>query len=133
MKATEYLDAVKAELRVESDYALAKRLHVRPQAISNYRVGRSVFDNAMAARVAKILKIDLDEVIIDMELERANSPAEREFWKRFKDAAMFAVVIIGAASFGMLVSPQPAQAGDVLQRSLCQIRKGLPAWLRWLL
>ncbi|WP_255992048.1 hypothetical protein [Chitinolyticbacter albus] len=41
----DYLDAAKAALGIESDYALAKRVGVSHGAISNYRAGFSKMDD----------------------------------------------------------------------------------------
>lgn len=130
MNSTQYLDAAKKALGIQSDYALAKHVGLTHQAIYKLRHGEVVMSNTTAARIAEILGVPELRVIADCELERGSND---QLWKRIRDAAVIAVVMIGVASFGVLVSPQPAQAGEVLQRSLCKIRKGLPAWLRWLL
>ena len=54
----EFLDAVKARHQLTSDYQLAKFLGVRQSTISNYRVRKSGFDEAMALRVG-----EKDEVV----------------------------------------------------------------------
>lgn len=109
MKTVEYLDAVKDYFGISSDYELAKRLDVSTATLSNYRNGKRAFDNTMAARIVQILPtIKLHEIIADMEIERASTPAQRRFWERIRDAAVVAIVTIGAASFGL--APSPAQA-----------------------
>src|SRR5260370_28629955 len=49
------LDEVRVILSITSDYALAKRLGVRQQAITNYRSGRTQMTEGIALRVAEIL------------------------------------------------------------------------------
>jgi plasmid maintenance system antidote protein VapI len=107
MRQTQYLDAAKRKLGIESDYALAPFLGVTKQAISKLRNGRAVMSNTMAAKIAEILDIDLVRVIADLELERGSN---EELWRRIArqvaGVLVPAVMAIGAASF-----PAPAQAG----------------------
>src|SRR4051794_3348951 len=99
MKTTQYLDAAKRALGIESDYALAKHLELTKQAISHLRNRGDVMNNTTAARIAHIIGADALKVIADCELERGSSP---EFWKRLRDAAVIATMALGAASFGVL-------------------------------
>lgn len=71
MGTIDYLDALRVRLGLPSDYALAKRLGVRPSCISNYRTKTSVFDSAIALKVADLLGRDRAEVYLDIEAERA--------------------------------------------------------------
>ncbi|WAL84970.1 helix-turn-helix domain-containing protein [Pandoraea sp. XJJ-1] len=81
MKTTvDFLDAVKIRRDLPSDYALAKLLCIRPSAISNYRAGRSHFDEEIAVRVAEILEIDPMEVIASANYERAKTDTGRALW-----------------------------------------------------
>jgi predicted transcriptional regulator len=109
MRQTQYLDAAKRKLGIESDYALAPFLGVTKQAISKLRNGRAVMSNTMAAKVAEILELDLVKVIADLELERGTND---ELWRRIArqvaSVLVPAAMAIGAASFGL--APTPAQA-----------------------
>lgn len=71
MGTIEYLDALRVRLGVSSDYALAKRLGVSAQRISNYRTKTHCFDADIALKVADLLGRDRAEVYLDIEAERA--------------------------------------------------------------
>jgi hypothetical protein len=81
MNTLEYLDAAKRALGVDSDYALAKRLNMRPSSISNYRSGRSSMDDDVCAKVAAAIGTHPGLVMLDMHKERAKTPAERSIWQ----------------------------------------------------
>lgn len=76
-----YLDKLKKDLRLRTDYALAHKLGLAPTAISNYRAGRSQFDDYMAARVAEILRLNPLEVIATINYERDRRPEARMYWR----------------------------------------------------
>ena len=81
MKTTiEFLDAVKAKLGIESDYALAKRLGFPLSTVSNYRTGRRVLDDDAALSVANVLDVHPFVVIASANAERAKTPEQRERW-----------------------------------------------------
>lgn len=77
---SQYLDAAKQALGVTSDYALGKALGLNHSAISNYRSGRSNFDDATAIKVARAAGIDPAEVFFAMQVERAKSDDARAVW-----------------------------------------------------
>ena len=59
------------------DYELARVLGVSTERISNYRTGRNLPNNWMAARVARELGIDRIKVIADIRNERAKRSKQR--------------------------------------------------------
>lgn len=83
MNTAEYLDAAKAALNIESDYALAQRLSVTRTTISLYRSGKSWPDAYACIRLAIILKLDPAQVIADLERQHEKNPVRREFWASF--------------------------------------------------
>ena len=109
MKTTiDYLTAVKELHGLTSDYQLAKALRVRSSAIANYRAGRSGMDAMTAVRVAELLNVPPLEVLAHVEIERARTPAARNFWMRYAASVALAVV-----SFAGAVTPPPASAGTL--------------------
>ncbi|MBB5469202.1 plasmid maintenance system antidote protein VapI [Paraburkholderia sp. CI2] len=76
-----YLDAAKTAQRLPSDYALAKMLGIRPSAISNYRMGRSNFDEETAIKVARLIGISPAEIFAAMQIQRAKSEEVRKVWE----------------------------------------------------
>jgi hypothetical protein len=81
MNTLEYLDAVKARLGVESDYAVAKALKMRPSTISGYRARGGQMDDEICMKVAEILGMHPGLVMLDMHRERAKTPQERSAWQ----------------------------------------------------
>lgn len=75
-----YLDLAKIKRDLPSDYALAKLLGVSPSGITNYRKGRSHFDDATAIKIAHLCEIEPAEVLFAMQVERAKSDEARAVW-----------------------------------------------------
>lgn len=105
MNSREYLDALRAHLRLPSDYAVAKALNTTRATVSTYRTGRHTFDDATALRVAELLGIDPRKVIADMHAERAKDAKVRAFWQQIASAA--AAVVLGVT---LGVAPPEARA-----------------------
>ncbi|MDR5771488.1 MULTISPECIES: helix-turn-helix transcriptional regulator [unclassified Caballeronia] len=81
MKTTiEWLDDVKSELKLPSDYAAAKALGVTRSTVSAYRNGKSTFDEDTCFRVAEILGVRAFEVVASTHVERARDDRHRDFW-----------------------------------------------------
>ncbi|WP_080492206.1 helix-turn-helix domain-containing protein [Burkholderia ubonensis] len=129
MKTTvQYLDALKKRLDLPSDYAAAKVLGVTRQAVSKYRNGQSVFDEATAIRAAELLDLDPLEVISACKAESAPDARVRRVWENAwgKATGATATAAIAVVMVGLAGAPSPAQSaplssdnGSVLR--LCQI------------
>lgn len=97
MKTTiEYLDLVKDEHGVQSDYALAKLLGVTTQSIGQYRNGRSAIGIETAMRIGELLKIDGHAIYADGQIERAKNAQVQDFWRSVSEKF--------SASFNALLS-----------------------------
>lgn len=77
MKAYEWIDRVKTERELTSDYAAAKALGLSKQAISHYRRNESTLDENASVSVAEILGIAPAGVILDQMAERVKSASVR--------------------------------------------------------
>lgn len=82
MNTSEYLAALRVKVGARSDYALIPTLGVTRQTLTNYRQGRTAFDDRVALHVAGLLEIDPARVLADMAAERATSPEVRAIWQR---------------------------------------------------
>lgn len=80
--SAEYLDDIKTAHHIESDYAAAKLLGVTRSAVSNYRLGKSGFDEDVALRAAELLRRDPEELMLASRIERAKDDATRAPWVR---------------------------------------------------
>lgn len=121
MKPSAYLDAVKAELNLTSDYQLAKALEVPNADIPGMRDGSRKIRIDIAFRIAITLKLDPAQVIADLEEQRAKTEKRREFWRSFLSRAAYGVAALGctlalilSATFGSAA----AEHGGFFRRSL---------------
>jgi len=106
MKTTvEYLDQVKAELGLPSDYALSKLLGLTHQSIQQYRSGRSSLGVETSMKVGEILGIDGHKVYADGQIERAKNAAVSDFWKSISEkfSESFKTLLLGASPLRMRV------------------------------
>lgn len=94
MKPNAYLDAVKAQLNIESDYALAKRMGVTRGQIVHFRNESRPIPMAMVFKIAITLEIDPAYVVADLEEQRAKNPEKREFWRGFLQRASHLTIAI---------------------------------------
>ena len=78
----ELIDRYKKAIKVDSDYAVAKALGLRPNRISNYRTGISHADDKTAVMLATVLHLDALETIARINMDRATDKADKAFWKR---------------------------------------------------
>jgi transcriptional regulator with XRE-family HTH domain len=80
----DYLDQLATAKGIKSDYAIAKKLGISKQAVSNYRNRKASFDAYIAAKVAEELQIPEIEVIAAASAERAakkKRSAEAKYWE----------------------------------------------------
>jgi transcriptional regulator with XRE-family HTH domain len=122
MNTREYLDAIKLRLRIESDYALAKKLDIGQSTVSRWRTGEKTIGDDLAPRVAEILSIRPERVLADLQAERASNEALRDIWR--KVAATFAC----AATLGIagLTTPAPASASNLTSYQFSTQRRRQP-------
>lgn len=73
----ELLDGLKLEADLPSDYAVAKFLNITPQAVSRWRNGK-VMSEEIAVKVARVLRIDQETVILSNIAEKQTNPQVKE-------------------------------------------------------
>ena len=74
MKARDWIDRVKAEKGLSSDYSAAKLLGLSRFTVSGYRNRiDATFDVAVSARVADVLGVSFIGIVIDQVAERTKS------------------------------------------------------------
>ena len=109
MNATQrYLAKVSEAHGGASDYRIGLILGESHQRISNYRTGKRQFDNVAAFRVAALLGIDAREIIAAVEIDRAKSDEDRDFWRSIAGAA---ASILLTSLFGLQPAPANAFSG----------------------
>lgn len=122
MKTTvEFIDAVKARHGLTSDYQLAKHLKIRPNRISNYRLGKSLFDEEACLMIAADLGLDPGYVFACIAAERANKPEVKAAWKHTAD------LLYGIAAAVMIIAIIPSvtlPASDGLNAAFSRVSSG---------
>lgn len=94
MKPSAYLDAVKAQLNIESDYQLAKRLEVGNGRIVAMRDGSRPIPIDIAFKIAIALELDPAQVIADLEEQREKNEKRRDFWRSFLSRAPMLIAVL---------------------------------------
>lgn len=91
---TDLLDQFKTKNGIDSDYAAAKALGLRPNRLSNYRTGVSHADDKTAVILADALGLDRLQTIARVNMDRSRDSKERAFWRHIAAAAAIAVVAL---------------------------------------
>jgi hypothetical protein len=87
MKTTiDFLNDLRAAHGLTSDYQLAKLFGCRQQTISNYRTGKTAFDEAAAVRVAELLNVRPAYVLACVAAERSKNAPARAAWTEAAEA-----------------------------------------------
>lgn len=113
MQTAAYLDALKRQMSIESDYALAKALGVTRYTVSGWRAGRHFPDALLCYRMAEALSIEPALVVADIErerAERAGKDAQASAWREWveKLGGVAASLLLGA----VLICPAESRASN---------------------
>lgn len=113
----EFLDQVKANSGIESDYRLAKTLNLTLNTMSNYRHGRSRPDDLVLSRLAQLGNIPADQVellAVSLQAERASTAEARAMWQRIaarlQGGAVHSFVLACLVALGFITTPPNAYA-----------------------
>jgi len=93
MNVLELLDLAKSRGHLDTDSALAARLGVTKQAVSNWRHGTKTPDPVACEKLAEISGIPLHRVLGIVGEARAISTAEKRVWRKLA-AAMFVSLLV---------------------------------------
>lgn len=114
---TDWIDAVKAKLGIQSDYALAKHWNVSRALISKYRTGAEYLSEETAAKVAADLEVKLEFVLACAAGERARMPSARAAWAHL--AAQIGVVAFVVAGALLVTEPLFQESPYTLAEAAC--------------
>ena len=81
LSTIELIDLAKHRQGDVTDYRISKLLGLRPSHVSGYRSGRSLPSNPIAMRLGELAGVDPVEAATVVNLERATTPEDREFWE----------------------------------------------------
>jgi transcriptional regulator with XRE-family HTH domain len=117
MNLSNILDQARSASDIPSDYALAKRLGIPTQHISNWRNGRGFPSPLISFQLAKLAQLDPGQVIAWLETERAERAGNSDqvhAWRELltKPASIAASVIF---AFSISASPETNAAGTISQ------------------
>lgn len=122
MKPSAYLDAVKAQLNIQSDYELAKRLEVGNGRIVMIRNGERPIPLAMAFKIAITLQLDPAQVIADLEEQREKNEKRRDFWRSFLSRASMGIAAL-ACTLVLIFSAMSGSAQGAFGGSRSRLRR----------
>lgn len=121
LSVIDLLDRAKDYLGAQSDYRLAKLTKIRPNALSNYRLGKSLPDEKACRALALAAHIDVDETIAQIGMMRAKDDETRQIyrglWDRIRASRGFLqagyadvenlllIAIISVAAYALLYWP----------------------------
>lgn len=149
MRTLDFIDAVKRQHAISSDYACAQVLGLTRAQLSRYRNGRDYFGDETAVKVADMLKMDAGYVMACIHAERASNPDVRTRWEgvaaRLQRAGLAAVVaVLAVVCLGVAPSPADAQTlktgerlyimSNAIRRFLATLRtlcRPAPSPIRW--
>lgn len=93
MTPSEYLDACKAKIAIESDYELSKRLDMHRGWIPEIRRGERHLPLDVAYRIAITLELDPAQVVADLEGQREKNAKRKDFWLGFTRRAAAVAIL----------------------------------------
>lgn len=108
-----YLNEVGKLTETGSDYAIAKKLEITRQRVSNYRRGKNPPDRETCEKIGKLLHLDPAVIYIDVHAD--SDP----FWKKVQGTIHKAT----AAALVAAVSA-PLATSEAVRCILCQITGG---------
>lgn len=119
MKPSEYFEAAKTALNIQSDYELAKRFGVGNGRIAMIKSGERPVPLDIAYKLAITLNLDPAEVVADLESQREKNPTRQAFWRSFiKHARTAAAMVLCmlALNFGASSGNAQAAHGGLFRR-----------------
>lgn len=82
MNTCEWLDKVKEEKQIVSDYKLGKSLGIAPSRVSGYRISNTQMGDELALKIEKLLKLPAGTVLLDMHAERTKCVQASKVFKK---------------------------------------------------
>lgn len=133
MRAIErLLDKARETCSLASDNALAQRMGVSRQLVSNWRKATAPVSDDRIAQLARLAHEDAGSWLVQIHAEQADGEAGKAWAALAKRLAAAAACVMVAAGFQL--APAPAQAFDSAavspQMYIMSTRRRLAAWIR---
>ena len=127
MRGINWIDQLKEELAIDSDYAIAKVLNVYPSAIAAQRNGRAkTLDDDTAMTVAELLEVDPMQIIADQNAERGKTARVKNYW-RTKMAGRINVRLLVVIILGVLTVQHTAISSYISKTWNAHLQTGIPS------
>ena len=101
------LDTVRLVCKVESDSALAKRLHVTRALVSGWRQDRYHISDEKIAELCEMAELDAPLWVAEIHAEMATTKAEKAMWRTTLDRLS---AVATAVALVLLLAPGLAQS-----------------------
>lgn len=108
-----YLDELKKLTDTGTDYAVAKLLEIDPDTIGSWRKRGTIPDPATCFRIADLLALEREQVLIDIHLAGAKREKERRVWEALAGKA--AMLVSGICLTSLLSFGDNLQAAHLKQ------------------
>lgn len=100
MNSYTWIEEAKTKTGLNSDYAIAKELGLTRGAISNHKTGKlKSLDDKTCLKLAKMLNIPAEQIILDQKAQAADTPELRKLWANLAKKAVAASPIILTVAF----------------------------------
>jgi ActR/RegA family two-component response regulator len=87
MKSYNWISNVREKLELDSDNKAAIVIGIHRSAVSAHKREKVKYlSEPQCEKVAEILGLSVEEVLIDQAMERASTTKSREAWKKIKEA-----------------------------------------------
>lgn len=115
MQSVKYLQQVQEKFGLNSATALAVKLGLSKQAISNYLNGNRVMDEETCLAVALALDINPLEVMMAAGIDRAEKAGQKSLWEVFmsRTAATAATLALATSAVNLFLTPGNAEAATM--------------------
>ncbi|HEY3326397.1 MAG TPA: helix-turn-helix transcriptional regulator [Novimethylophilus sp.] len=135
MNTLELLYEAKRKTGIRSDYALAQKLEIPRQRITDYKNGNRQPDTYTLTRLAIVLERDPMGLIAEFEASNEKNQTRKDFWKGFllrQNLKVIAMLVL-ALSYGVFYDPEAMADTNnaslynkplLHSVSLCEIRGG---------
>jgi predicted transcriptional regulator len=121
MRSLKYLEMVKEKYALNSATAVAVKLGLSKQAVSNYLNGNRVMDDETVAAVALALNLtehQTMELVMAAGMDRAEKAGQKSLWEVFSQRmTAVAASAVMAAGVTLFLTPAPADAATMRDSS----------------
>lgn len=114
MEINELLNQCMTKLDVKTDYVLAKEMGIHTALISMYRGGKREPDEYACLKIAEVLDLDAETLMVHFAARKAKNPKVKEYLqKKLADLGGIAASFFFAVN--LIMTPTPSQAAPVLK------------------